>query len=142
MQSEANTPIEERYLWLEGRVSPASMELIRVGLPSTQPSNTEVVFVGFAYADLPFTKRFGVVFPRERPHEGVRCECRILAATQQFSKPLSEVPHGWKTICMVHFPDGIPQLVRELPVVDAWHQNKQWVCICDEETWERLKKAG
>lgn len=142
MQSEANTPIEERYLWLEGRASPASMELIKPGLPSTAPPNTEVVFVGFAYADLPFTKRFDVVFPKDRPQDGVRCGCRVVAATQQFSKPLPQIPHGWKTICMVHFSDGIPQLVRRLPVVDAWHQNNECVCICDEETWGHLKKAA
>ncbi len=142
MQSEADTPIEQRYLWLEGRASPASMKLIKPGLPSTRPPDTEIVSVGFAYADLPFTKKFDVVFPKGRPQDGVRCECRIDAATQQFSKPFSEIPRGWKTICVVHFIGGIPQLVQRLPEVDTWHQNNEWVCICDEETWAHLKKAA
>jgi hypothetical protein len=142
MRSEVDTPMEERYLWLEGRVSPASMELIKPGLPSTRPPDTEVVFVGFAYADLPFTKQFDVVFPKNRPQDGVHCECRVIAATQQFSKPFPEIPHGWKTICVVQFSGGIPQLVQGLPVVDAWYQNREWVCICDEETWRHLKKAA
>jgi hypothetical protein len=141
MQSEAKTPIEQRYLRLEGKVSPTSMELIKAGLPSTRPPNSEVVFVQFSYADLPFTKRFDVVFPKDRPQDGVRCVCRVVAATQQFSKPFSEIPDGWKTICLIHFADGIPQLVQRLPVVDAWYQNDEWVCICDETTWEHLKKA-
>jgi hypothetical protein len=42
---------------------------------------------------------------------------------------------------VVHFPGGIPQLIQQLPVVDAWYQNEKWVCICDEETWKYLKKA-
>jgi hypothetical protein len=142
MRSEAETPIEERYLWLEGRVSPPSMDVIKAGLPPTRPADTEVVFVGFAYADLPFSKRFDVVFPTGKPQDGVHCECRIIAATQQFSKPLPEIPHGWKTICVVHFARGIPELIRQLPVVDSWYQNDERVCICDEATWEYLKKTG
>jgi len=99
-------------------------------------------FVGFAYADLPFTKRFDVVFPKGRPQDGVRCVCRIIAATQDFGKPFPEIPHGWKTICLIQFTGGMPRLVRQLPVVDSWYQNKEWVCICDEATWDHLKKAA
>jgi hypothetical protein len=142
MRSPADTPIEQRYLWLEGKVSPASMSLIQPGLPSMRPSQTEVVFVGFAYADLPFSKRFDVVFPKDKPEDGVRCSCRIVAATQQFAKPFTEVPHGWSTICAIHFPEGVPHLVQQLPVVDGWGRNSEWVCICDEETWEHLRQAG
>lgn len=142
MQSEADTPIEQRYLWLEGRASPASMELIKPGLPSTRPPDTVIVFVGFAYADLPFTKQFDVIFPKGRPQDGVRCECRIVAATQQFSNPFQEIPHGWRTICVVHFTGGIPQLVQRLPVVDTWNYNNESVCICDEETWAHLRDAA
>lgn len=111
-------------------------------LPITRPPDTEIVFVGYAYADLPFTKRFDVVFPKDKPQDGVRCECRVIAATQQFSKPFTEIPHGWKTICMVHFPNGVPQLIQQLPIVDRWFENKLWVCVCDEEVWERLKQAA
>jgi hypothetical protein len=142
MQSEADTPINERYLWLEGRVSLSSLKIIKSGLPSTRPPDADVFFVGFAYADIPFTKRFDVVFPRGRPQDSVRCVCRIIAATQQFGKPFPEIPLGWKTICLIQFTGGMPQLVRQLPVVDSWYQNKEWVCICDEATWDYLKKAA
>jgi hypothetical protein len=142
MRSEADTPIDQRYLWFEGRVSPASKELITPGLPFIGPPDTEVLFVVFGYADLPFPKRFDVVFPKGRPQDGVRCECTFIAGRKQFSELLPEIPHGWKTNCVVHFAGGIPQLVQQLPVVDAWHQNDEWVCICDEATWEHLKKAA
>jgi hypothetical protein len=140
MRSETNVPTLERYLWFEGKASPRATEKVKGGLPADLPPHTELLFVGFAYADLPLGRRFSVVFPRDRPQYGVRCECRIIAATQQWGKPLSEVPDGWKTICMVQFPDGIPELVRQLPVVDDWYQNKNWVCVCDETTWECLKR--
>jgi hypothetical protein len=142
MRSEAKTPIEARYLWFEGKVSPGSMALVSSGLPSTRSADTAILFVGFAYADLPFSKRFDVVFPKDRPHDGVRCESRVIAATQEFGKPFPEIPHGWKTICAVHFPRGIPQIVQQLPTVDTWYQNDAWVCVCDEATWECLKKAA
>jgi hypothetical protein len=141
MRTEADTPIEQRYLWLEGRASGASMEWIKAGLSETRSPNTEVIFVGFAYADIPFSKRFDIVYPKGRPQDGIRCECRVVAATQQFSKPFPDIPHGWKTICLIHFPGGVPQFVLRLPEVDAWYENEDWICICDEATWEHLKEA-
>lgn len=117
------------------------MELIEPGLPDSRPPNSEIIFVSFAYADLPFAKRFDVLFPKDRPQDGVRCECRIVAATQEFSQPFSGIPHGWKTICLVHFPHGIPPIVNRLPVVDAWYQNDEWVGVCDEVTWQHLIDA-
>lgn len=138
MRSEVDTPVEQRYLSLEGIVSPARMELIKAGLSSALPSSTEVVFVGFAFADLALTKQFDIVFPKDKPQDGVRCVSRITSVTQEMGRPFPEMPHGWKTICAIHFPDGVPSLVKQLPVVDDWYQNKNWVCICDEHTWEHL----
>ena len=141
MQSESDTPIEERYLRLEGKVPTANMDLATIGLPSALPPDTAIVFVGFAYADISFNKRYHVVFPKGRPQDGIRCECEIIAATQQFNKPLPVVPHGWKTICAIHFLGGVPQLVNQLPEVDGWYLNEDGICICDETTWEHLKGA-
>ena len=141
MRSETNTPVLERYLWFEGKVSPRAMEHAKSGLPADRPPHAELLFVGFAYADLPLGKQFDVVFPKDRPQEGVRCESRIVAATQQWGKPLTEIPDGWKTICLVEFPHGIPEFVRELPVVDDWHKNAKWVCVCDAATWDCLKRG-
>lgn len=142
MRSEADTPIEERYLRLESKVSPTSMTLIKSGLPSVLPPATKVFFVQYAYADLPFTKQFDVVFPKGRPQDGVRCKCRVIAATDQISRPLLEIPHGWKTICAVHFSGDIPELIQQLPEVDAWYEHREWVCLCDEETWIHLKRQA
>lgn len=139
MRTESSVQVEERFLWFEGKVSPEAMGHVRAGLPTVWPPHTEVLFVGFAYADLPLDKRFDAVFPRDRPREGVQCECRIIAATHQWGKPLLEIPHGWKTICVVEFPNGTPELIRQLPVVNGWHQNGDWVCVTNDATWEKLK---
>jgi hypothetical protein len=142
MRSEDDTPIKERYLWFEGKVSFKSTGLVRAGLPPILPDETEILFVGFAYADLPLGKKFDVIFPKGRPKDGIRCECRIIAATQQFGKPFPGVPHGWKTICLVQFAGGVPPIVQQLPTVDSWYQNDAWVCVCNEATWEYLKSAA
>jgi hypothetical protein len=142
MRSEENTPPEERYLGIEGRASTKALGLVRPGLPALFPINSEVLFVTFAYADLPLGKRFEIVFPRNRPENGARCESRVLAATQQFIHPFTEIPHGWKTICLVQFPEGIPDFIRKLPAVDAWYQNKDWIGICDRVTWDLLRTSS
>jgi hypothetical protein len=142
MSSEQNIPPVERYLWFEGKASPKVLELVKAGLPPVMPPLTEVLFVGFAYADLPFNRKFDVVFPKGMPRSGIRCDSQIIAATQQWGKPLVQIPQGWKTISVVQFPQGIPELVRELPTIDTWHQNQQLVCVCDEMTWQHLKNEN
>ena len=145
MRSEDHTPVEERYLWFEGKVSQRAMAAVRrleapgqPALPATSPPDSEILFVGFAYADLPVGKEFDFVFPKGEPQKGESCRSKIIAATQQFSKPMEEVPHGWKTICLVHFPAGIPPLVKDLPVVDSWYEGQEWVCVCGTLTWQHL----
>ncbi|MCK6472320.1 MAG: hypothetical protein L6R28_11290 [Planctomycetes bacterium] len=138
MKSESEIPIEQRYLWFEGKASSSSLELVQTGLPPSRNADTEILFAGFAYMDLPLTRPFDIVFPKGSPQAGIRCPCKIIAATQQFGKPLDLIPDGWKTICIVHFMEGIPELIKQLPVVDDWYQNQAWVGVCHESTWLHL----
>jgi hypothetical protein len=140
MRSEPETPLRERYLWMEGILSAKARGAIRQGLSDPVPPNSEIVFVGFSYADLPLGKEFEIIFPRNRPDLGLSCRSRIVAATQQWGKPFHEIPHGFKTIAVIQFPDEIPQLVRELPTVSSWYESNDWVCLCNRDTWECLKK--
>jgi hypothetical protein len=141
-ESESDTPIEQRYLWFDGKLSPKALKAIRAGLPGDIPPRSVILFVGFSYASLPIGKCFDVVFPKERPALGVKCRSRIHAVTQQMAEPFDHVPHGWKTICVVEFPDGVPSLIDSLPSIDAWYENRDRVCVCDEVTWEHLKAKG
>jgi hypothetical protein len=141
-ESESDTPIEQRYLWFDGKLSPKVLKAIRFGLPGDIPPRSAILFVGFSYASLPIGKCFDVVFPKDRPGLGVKCPSRIRAVTQQWGKPFDHVPHGWKTICIVEFPDGVPSLIECLPSIDAWYENRYGVCVCDENTWEQLKLRG
>jgi len=140
MWTEDRTPLEQRYLWFEGKVS-KKVKLTESGLRDYDLPNAEILFVGYAYTDLPLGKKFQVAFPKGNPEAGILCESEIIAVTQQFDEPLKVVPHGWKTICLVQFPYGVPDMISNLPAMDSWFANRDYVCVCDEETWEAIKQG-
>jgi hypothetical protein len=118
--TEELVPIDQRYLTLFGLVSPASMELVEAALPADRPATSRVCFVGYSYADLPLPKRFTILFAMDKPETGVKTEIVIIAATQQLAVSSEEIPHGWKTICVIDFPLGVPPIVDDLPTLNSW----------------------
>jgi hypothetical protein len=142
MRSESDTPIEERFLCLEGFVSAKAMAQVSAGLPATKPENAEAFFVQFSYADLPIGKEFQVAFLKNKPEVFVNCLSKVTAVTQQFGKPFTEVPHGWKTICYIQLPTELPELLKQLPTIDAWHQNTETVYLSSLETWQAIAAKG
>jgi hypothetical protein len=142
MRSENDTPVEERFLCLEGFVSAKAMAQVSAGLPAPKPAKAEAFFVQFAYADLPIGKEFQVAFLKNKPETFVNCLGKVTAVTQQFGKPFPEVPHGWKTICYIQFPTELPELLKQLPTVDAWYQNTEVVCLSSLETWQAITAKG
>ena len=138
MQSEIDTPIDQRFLCLGGFVSPNTIAQVATGLPKENPKDSEVFFVKFAYADLPIGKEFQVAFLKSRPEKFVNCMSKIVAVSQRLGKPFSEVPHGWKTICCIQFLEEIPELLRQLPVLDAWCYSENAVCLSSLETWKSI----
>ncbi len=103
-----------------------------------RPAHCEVLFISFAYADIPLGRTFSIAFPTCAPKSETRTRCVIRAVTQQYAKPFGEVPHGWKTICLVEFPEGIPRVIASLPEVNGWYENRQSVSLCDEDTWRLI----
>jgi hypothetical protein len=140
--AEEKVPITQRYLWFDGKVSASSLKLVEGGLPKSELPNTEILFAGYAYADLPVGKTFQIIFPKGRPDSGMLWDTKILAVTQQMGTPSDRIPYGWKTICLVQFPQTVPDLIRDLPTVDAWQYNENAVCVCDVPTWEAIKSQA
>ena len=138
--SQERVPIEERFLWIEGHVSQNILPKIQKGLAPHRSVNTAILFLGFAFADIEIGYCFDVVFPKKSPEEGIRCQSRIVAVTQQLGKALDRIPHGWKTICEVEFLGGVPSLIHNLPEVEGWHMNTDWACISSVATWEAIKQ--
>jgi hypothetical protein len=140
--SQERVPIEQRFLWIDGHVSPIILERILKGLPQRRTDNTATLFVGFAFADIEIGHYFDVIFPKRNPEEGRLCQSRIVAVTQQWGNPFDRVAHGWKTICELEFPDGIPSLIHHLPEVEGWNMNAGRVCISNVATWETIKEQA
>ena len=134
MRPESAVPLVKRVLDIEGRASPTVLSYVRGALPKEWPANCEVLLISFAYADIPIGRTFDVAFPRGAPTSATRTRCVIKAVTQQYAKPFGEIPDGWKTICLVEFPEGIPDVIASLPVVNGWYENQQTVSLCDENT--------
>jgi hypothetical protein len=62
MMTEEQVSLEQRFLWLDGIVSPSGLKAVEEGLRTVQPAHSRVCFVGFSYADLPSPKRFDILF--------------------------------------------------------------------------------
>ena len=141
MPSEEKVPLRERALILQGFVSDSSLALIRSGLPAQWPQTARCLFVSYAYADLPLGKRFDFVFPWGAPGRAETTDAIIHAATQQFGKPFDEIPSGWKSICVIDFPRGVPPLVERLPVASSWGDLTTSVSLCEFAALQALREA-
>lgn len=136
---ESNVPIEERYLIVFGKASQEVIELVKDDLPDVFSENTGIVFIDFAVADYPVGTIFTKVFRKEDVSICENANCRIVGVTQQFAKPVSEISHGWKTICAVEFTPSIPSLIQDLPEIDDWYdERKDRICLSSEQTWQTL----
>ena len=149
MRAEHDVPIEQRYLWVEGHLSSRARKAVRKGLPKGVWPNRRVCFVGYAYSDLALPKEFDTLFRMERGEGGFRKHFAtavdswvvIVAATQQFAAAWHELPHGWKTVCVIEFPAGVPAMIDELPTVDGWHESRQSVVLCGGETLQAMQQG-
>jgi len=124
-----------------GHLSEGTLNAIRKGLPPDRPENSAILFFSFAYADIPIGRRYKVLFPQDHPELAVTTDCEILAVTQQFAKPFDCIPHGWRTVCLVRFLTGIPEMIQAQRTVDSW-KYCTWLFLCDEETWKMRLKGG
>jgi len=112
--------MSEARLILHGRVSPASLALVRAGLPHSWPVSAHCFFALYAEDDVQLGTEFTSVFLNEMPASLEHTRALLRAVTQQFARPFEVVPRGWKTICLIDFPEGLPGVIERLPVVDAW----------------------
>jgi hypothetical protein len=140
MRSESTVPIHERALLLEGALTEEVFSKVKSGLPQEAKAE-ECFFSSYAFADLPVPQGFDVVFECREPSKGEIFAVCIFAVTQQFAKPLEEIPHGWKTICWLGAPARQSSLLQSLPRVSTWFEAKPSVGLCSRETWHSLCKT-
>ena len=136
---EADTSVEQRILVVFGKVSPQTFTLVKTGLPAFISETSRVLFVDFSPADYPIGKIFTRVFKPEAATAVEIVECKIVAVTQQWAKPLDEIPHGWKTICVIEFTPAVPALIQSLSEIEHWYdERKDCVYLSNDETWSAL----
>ncbi len=138
MLSEDKVPLRDRRLMVEGVISQEALELVRAGLPTEWPHTARCFLVSYSYADIPLSKRFEFVSSERHPTRAEATLAIVRAVTQQYGKPFDVIPHGWKTICVIDFPQGIPGLVERLPTVGAWGESTEGVRLCDRDALEAI----
>jgi predicted transcriptional regulator YdeE len=141
MYTEEQAPVELRYLWLEGILSPDSFNFAKKGLPHDIPHNGRTCFVGYCYADIPLPRTYDLIFNFDHPEQVWRTQSRIVAATQQWAKPFEELPHGWKTVCVIEFPDDALEIIDRLPLVDGWFISSFRLGLCDQRNYPAILRG-
>ncbi len=97
--------------------------------------------LGFAYADIPAGLEYEMIM---RINNGeierdsvMRCKAAVLCFFSEFkTQPIEYAWHGHHTICQIHFPDGIPDLIEELYEITEKKPAKitQEICLCSYDT--------
>src|SRR4029078_5029332 len=134
-------PIHEQYLVLEGRLSESSLSLVRKGLPGAWGGTSIPLFFSCANADLSLGKELTRLFPYHRPADAIEMSAKVIAVTQQFAKPYHEIPHGWNTVTLFEFAQGIPDAIKSLRQVDGWHSlpPEERLCLANDKALKAIK---
>ncbi|MFE0646178.1 hypothetical protein ACFW2Y_31925 [Streptomyces sp. NPDC058877] len=91
MRSEADTPLVERVLRIEGRADAEALETFGRGLPR-RSANEVALFLPYSYAEVPVGKVYDVCFRCTEERDVVRVTATVVAVTQQFGAAWDEVP--------------------------------------------------
>ena len=106
--------------------------------------STLCFFLSYAYDSIFVDHEFDYIFRTTNVSQGREARSIIKSVTQQFMKPFDCIPEGWKTICLIEFPDGIPDLIKELPIVENWFESASelHICLSNKQTWKLLQTTG
>jgi hypothetical protein len=141
---EWRVPVEKRYLSIEGIAEEKVCEELFTGYQSKKGLNIISCFISYSYADLSMGKRFDTLYKDTEPLNFVITPVTVIAATQQLAHETDFVPYGWKTVCMLEFSEGVPEIVRNMPTVSSWFESDLMdnVRLCNQETYQARKALG
>jgi hypothetical protein len=122
--------VARRALTVQGRLSPAARARVEAGLPHDPLGPRDVVvFASYAGSVHHVGSEFDALTPdlvAGGPFSATRCV--LIGVTQQWAKPSDFIPAGWKVVCRLQFPNGIPAEVLALPELEAWgHPSRLWL---------------
>lgn len=165
LHQEAYVPIAERFLMLAGKLNPRFVETrIKRRMPAAiaqhadqltpdwhqaiaayqqlRETETSIYFaVSFAYAQLPVGKTFDVLFPAHRPDLAVQAPATLVAVISEWLPlPMPFIEAGHRSICMLDFPTGVPDLIQNFREVEDFRQYpaETYIWLSSTETWQHL----
>ena len=134
----------QHYLTIYGIASEQAVNLVRAGLPECWPDTAICCFLDYANMTVPVGKCFDLIYDDFDPSNRANTSICIRAITQEFARPIDEISQGWKTITLLDFPQGLPEIVGDIPVVEGWGVLDRLFILCDTEDYEsvRLNREG
>ena len=139
MTDQSHLDAGVRYLTICGRASEEAVKLVRTGLPEVWPDTTICCFLDYANMTVPVGACFDLIFDDFDPTNHVNTAICVQAVTQEFARPFDEISQGWKTITLLDFPQGLPEIVDKIPVVEGWHALDRLFILCNSEDYESVR---
>lgn len=99
----------------------------------------------FGYADIPLGKAFGAVCSKSDVSNGAASQSILRAVINEWMPiAMDGIPRGHRTACLFDFPQGVPELIAQLPEVNFPTPTgiEERVYLCTQQTWDLLKAAG
>ena len=132
MQSEANTPPENRYLKGTEVFMAVELSLLRSGVIDfmknraknsayqryvrwKQAPNEIAILITYAYADIPLPKTYDTIFRYKQPADAIQTSYTITQAVINGWTAVDEIGCGHKHVVIMQFQDGIPPICESLP---------------------------
>ncbi len=164
MRSEADTPVEQRFLMVLGRLSEGMVrQLEEEEMPlwlerargrgedsnlapwerfsKRDRSQDHAFYTLYAYADIPLGRRYDCVFQRDGG-PAIRVSCRVDHAVFEGGFPTDQVEHGHKHVVFLSFDGPLPKCI---PTFQRWEEVGQddWqFALCDHTTYDARKTEG
>ncbi len=102
---------------IHGVLSPKIIESLDIPIKMTH--STVVLFLGFASFSIKFGAKFNFLKTKDHIYE---ISATLEYVTQQYNRPFSEVPLGWKTIVAINVNKG-RDYFDGLPIVEEWYSS-------------------
>jgi hypothetical protein len=109
------------------------------GLDTNIPENSQYLGTGRHSLDIPVGNKFEVIFAKSNMKNYQKVESSILYANVNPSVELDYLPAGYSGICLVNFPNGMPEILSNLPKYNsARSKDSDMVYLTSQKTMDRI----
>lgn len=106
------------------------------------PITSAYFAVSFAYADIPVGKQFDSALPAGQPSRAISTVAVLLAILHEWvALPVPSTARGHRSICIIDFPNGMPRLIRDIPLVTSFVErtSEENIWLTSHETLAALR---